>query len=165
LAGAEQIQERITRLSSGIAIIRVGAATEVEMIEKKHRVEDALEAVYSAQQEGTVPGGGTALIQATKNLSVEVDNEDQQIGVAIVKAAASEPLMQMARNAGDSPEIILSKVVASKKNKGWNFATGKLEDLYVAGIIDPAKVTRVALLNSVSAASTLITTNFSIVET
>jgi len=98
-------------------------------------------------------------------LSVEVDNEDQQIGVAIVKAAASEPLMQMARNAGDSPEIILSKVVASKKNKGWNFATGKLEDLYVAGIIDPTKVTRVALLNSVSAASTLITTNFSIVET
>ena len=165
LAGAEQIQERITRLSSGIAIIRVGAATEVEMLEKKHRVEDALEAVYSAQQEGTVPGGGTALIQATKSLSVEVDNEDQQIGVAIVKAAANAPLMQMARNAGESPEIILSKVVASKKNKGWNFATGKLEDLYVAGIIDPAKVTRVALLNSVSAASTLITTNFSIVET
>jgi len=159
------VQERITRLASGIAIIRVGAATEVEMIEKKHRVQDALEAVYSAQQEGTVPGGGMALIQAARKLKVEVDNEEQQIGVAIVKQAVRAPLMQMAANAGESPDIILAKVLGSKKSKGWNFASGKLEDLYVAGIIDPVKVTRVALLNSVSAASTLITTNFSIVET
>jgi chaperonin GroEL len=165
MQACERIQERITRLASGIAIIRVGAATEVEMLEKKHRVEDALEAVYSAQQEGTVPGGGVALIQSTRNLKVDVENEEQAVGVTIIKAAAYAPLMQMAENAGESPDLILSKVLGSKKNKGWNFTSGKLEDLYVAGIIDPVKVTRVALLNSVSAASTLITTNFSIVET
>ena len=161
----ERLQERITRLASGIAIIRVGGATEIEMIEKKHRIEDALEAVNSAQQEGIVPGGGTALIHVVENLNVDVDNEDQEIGVMIVKEAAYAPIKQMALNAGQSPDIVVDKVRScADPSQGWDFSSSQLVDMLEAGIIDPAKVTRCALQNAVSVASTLITTSHAIVE-
>jgi len=160
----ERIQERITRLASGIGIIRVGGLTEVEMIEKKHRIEDALEAVTSAQQEGVVPGGGVALLRATRGIQVETENEDQELGVKIVLEAVKAPLRQMAANAGESPDLILSLVQAADDNLGWDFANGKLVDMIEQGVIDPAKVTRTALQNAASAASTLLTTNYAIVE-
>tara|TARA_Y100000310_G_scaffold74681_1_gene70918 strand:+ start:4369 stop:5943 length:1575 start_codon:yes stop_codon:yes gene_type:complete len=160
----EKIQERITRLASGVAIIRVGGATEVEMIEKKHRVEDALEAVRSAQQEGIVPGGGVALIRTLKRINIKYENDDQQIGGKIIYEVVKAPIRQMAQNAGESPDLILSKVMKLKNNKGWNFASSEAVDMIEAGIIDPAKVTKVALQNAVSAASTLITTNYAIIE-
>ena len=161
----EKIQERITRLASGIAIIRVGAATEIEMIEKKHRVEDALEAVKSAQQEGIVPGGGTALLLSSKDLEVEVDNEDQSLGVKIILEAVKEPIRQMASNAGLSADLVLNEVInAEDENFGWNFSTNSAQDLLSAGVIDPVKVTRCALQNAASASSMIITTNYAIVE-
>ncbi len=160
----ERIQERITRLASGVAIIRVGAPTEVEMIEKKHRVEDALEAVRSAQQEGIVPGGGVALVRASADLEVETDNTDQKLGSEVLKSAMSEPLRQMAINAGDSPDLIENAVRAETKNCGYNFATGDIVDMVEIGIIDPVKVTRCALQNAASVAGTLITTNHAIIE-
>ena len=163
LHACERLQERITRLASGVAIIRVGAATEVEMIEKKHRIEDALEAVRSAQQEGMVPGGGTALINAVKDLDVDVENEDQQLGVNIILEAVKEPLRQMALNAGESPDIISSEVQKAEYGYGINFSTGELINLLDAGIIDPVKVTRCALQNAASVSSTLITANHAIV--
>ena len=159
----EKIQERITRLASGVAIIRVGAATEVEMIEKKHRVEDALEAVRSAQQEGIVPGGGIALIRAVAGLEVEVENNDQRLGVEIVFEAVKAPLRQMALNAGKSPDILISLVEKAKFSHGINFSTGELVDMLDTGIIDPVKVVRCALQNAASVASTLITANHAIV--
>ena len=159
-----RIQERITRLASGIAIIRVGGSTEIEMIEKKHRIEDALEAVRSAQLEGVVSGGGVALIRASKNLEVEPENEEQTIGIKIVCDAVEAPIKQMASNAGESPDLILSKVLASHKNDGWDFATGRLVDMLEAGIIDPTKVTRLALQNAASVSSVLLTTNYAKVE-
>jgi len=160
----ERIQERITRLASGVAIIRVGAASEIEMIEKKHRIEDALEAVNAAQLEGIVPGGGIALIRASKNIKVKTENEDQKLGVKIICEAAEEPLRQMALNAGYSPDILISLVARSKKDKGIDFNTGKLTDLIERGIIDPVRVTRCAIQNATSVASTLITTNHAIVD-
>jgi len=164
LHDCERIQERITRLASGIAVIRVGAASEVEMVEKKHRVEDALEAVNAAQMEGIVPGGGIALIRASKNLKVKTESEDQKLGVKIICEAVKEPLRQMALNAGYSPDILISLVEKAKGNKGINFNTGKLVDLVELGIIDPVRVTRCAIQNAVSVASTLITTNHAIIE-
>ena len=160
----ERIQERITRLASGIGIIRVGGLTEVEMIEKKHRIEDALEAVTSAQQEGVVPGGGVTFLRATKGLEVETDNEDQDLGVRIVLEAVKAPLRQMAENAGESPDLVLSLVQAADDELGWDFSSGKLVNMMETGVIDPAKVTRTALQNAASAASTLLTTNYAIVE-
>jgi len=160
----ERIQERITRLASGIAIIRVGAATEIEMIEKKHRIEDALEAVKAAQLEGIVPGGGTTLIRVSRAVTVEADNEWQNLGAKIILEAVREPLKQMALNAGESPDLILAEVLSAKKNEGWNFVANRVEDLYSVGIIDPAKVIRCALQNAASVASTLITTNYAIIE-
>ena len=161
----ERLQERITRLASGIAVIRVGAATELEMIEKKHRIVDALGAVKAAQQEGIVPGGGTALIRAAQDLEIETDNEEQELGKKIVLMALSEPVRQMARNAGESPDIVLQKVkYECKGNSGYDFANRCIVDLVENGIIDPAKVTRCALQNAVSVTSTLITTNHAIVE-
>ena len=159
------IQERITRLASGVAIIKVGGATEIEMVEKRHRIEDALEAVRSAQVEGIVPGGGTALLKASRNLKVTTDNEEQQLGVQLIKQSLSAPIRQMALNAGDSPDLIVDTILKSKKkNQGWDFSTGKLVDVYKAGILDPAKVTRNAIENATSVASTLITTNYAIIE-
>jgi len=160
----ERIQERITRLASGIAIIRVGAATELEMIEKRHRIIDALEAVNAAQLEGIVPGGGVALVRASKDLEVEVDNEEQGLGVKIVLEALREPIHQMALNAGESPDIVYSKIENLEENYGYDFAKRCIVDLLEEGIIDPTKVTRCALQNAVSVTSTLITTNHAIVE-
>ena len=162
----EQIQERITRLASGVAIIHVGAHTEVEMIEKKHRLEDALEAVKSAQEEGVVPGGGSALVKIAKNLTAPDDlNQDQLFGFEIVKKAVQEPARQMAKNAGLSPDLILSEIEAAQENCGYNFSNNEVCDLYDTGIIDPAKVTRVALQNAASVSSSLILANFAIVQT
>ena len=166
LRECEKIQDRIARLSSGIAIIRVGGATEVEMIERKHRIEDALEAVRSAQLEGIVPGGGVALLRASSNIEVDTDNEDQAIGVQIVKHAVEGPLRQMSKNAGLSPDIICQTVreAVTEGNYGYNFVTGEVEDLFESGVIDPVKVTRTSLANAASVAGTLITTNCAVIE-
>lgn len=164
LYDAERLQERVTRLASGIAIIKVGAATEFEMIEKKHRIEDALEASRAAQLEGVVVGGGVALLRAVQNLDVEVDSPEQGYGVEIIKESALEPIKQMALNAGDSPDLVVSEVVKGSANEGWNFETGALVNMFEQGVIDPVKVTTSALQNAASISSTLITTNFSIIE-
>ena len=161
---SERIQERISRLASGIAIIRVGAPTEVEAVEKKHRVEDALEAVNSAQEEGILPGGGVALIRAAAEVEVDVENDEQQLGVDIIKRAVEAPLRQMAKNAGESADLIVANIKNSEEGMGWDFASGQLVKMYEAGIIDPAKVTKTALLNAASVSSTLITTNHAIVQ-
>ena len=165
LREADKIQERITKLASGVAVINVGAHTEVEMIEKKHRIEDALEAVKSAQEEGIVCGGGVALLRAATTVNqVSVENEDQQFGVDIVAAACAAPLRQMATNCGLSPDLIEAQVKGAPENYGYNFRDFVLMDLVEAGVIDPLKVTRAALQNAASAAATLITTSHAIVE-
>ena len=164
LKECERIQERITRLASGVAVIRVGAATEVEMIEKKHRIDDALEAVRSAQEEGIVAGGGIALLRTSLGLHVETDNEEQSIGAKIILDAVEEPLRQMAKNAGKSPDLIVDKVRQLDGNKGYNFMTDTVVNMLDEGIVDPAKVTRCALQNAVSVASTLIITSHAIVS-
>jgi chaperonin GroEL len=164
LQECERIQERITRLASGIAVIRVGAATEVEMIEKKHRIDDALEAVRSAQEEGIVPGGGTALIHASTVLrGLEADNDEQNLGIKIILEAIEEPLRQMCLNAGESPDIVVEDVKNIKISWGYDFMQRKMVNLLESGIIDPVKVTRCALQNAASVSSTLITTNHAIV--
>ena len=160
----EKIQDRIARLSSGIAIIRVGAATEIEMVEKKHRIEDALEAVRSAQMEGIIAGGGNALLRATKDLKVEVENDHQLLGVEIVKEAVKEPIRQMAMNAGKSPDIICDLVLKQEDGVGYNFVTDEVVDMVEAGVIDPVKVTTTALKNAASVSGTLITTNYAIIQ-
>ena len=164
LPECDKIQERITKLASGVAVINVGAATEVEMIEKKHRVEDALEAVKSAQEEGILPGGGVALFRASEKLDIKVENEDQRFGVEIVQHAAAAPLRQMAANCGLSPDLIEAAIRKAPKNCGHNFRDFSVVDMYDAGIVDPLKVTRTALQNAVSAAGILITTSHAIIE-
>lgn len=160
-----KLQRRITRLSSGVAIIRVGAPTEVEMIEKKHRIEDALEAVKSAQAEGLLPGGGTALLNCQK-FKIDAENEDQSLGANIVRSALEAPVRHIAKNAGVSPDLVIDSIKRSrkKKNQGWDFKANEKVDMFEAGIIDPAKVTRVALQNAASVASILITTRNAIIE-
>jgi len=153
----ERIQQRITRLASGIAIIRVGAATEVEMVEKKHRIEDALEAVKAAREEGVVPGGGVALVRTVPKKSGNAIRD-------LVYDAVCEPIRQMAKNAGESPDVILDKVKRAKGSVGWDFASGKTVDMYQHGVIDPVKVTRNALQNAASAVGALITSGYAIVE-
>ena len=164
LQECEKYQERITRLASGIAIIRVGASTEIEMIEKKHRLEDALEAVRSAREEGLVSGGGVALLRAANSLEVECDNEEQQCGVKIIKSVLTAPITQMLVNAGQSPDVIISQVSDLEGDMGYNVATGEFVDMYETGIIDPVKVTSSALKNASSVVSTLITTNHCIIQ-
>ncbi len=160
-----RIQERITRLASGIAVIKVGAHTEVEMIEKKHRIEDALEAVRSAQLEGVVPGGGITLLSIARSLEVETDNRDQSWGVEIVKEAICAPIVKMSENSGLDAHSVLSKLREIEEHSiGMDFSTGELVDFFDSGIIDPAKVTRCALQNAASVAGTLITTNFAVLE-
>jgi len=161
----EKLQERITRLASGVAVIHVGGSTEVEMIETKHRIEDALSAVRSAQEEGIVAGGGTALLRASSVLKkLKVDNDVQSLGVSIVSKACEAPLRQMIVNACGNAELAIVDVLKSRDGKGYNVATGKLVDMIQAGIIDPVKVTRVALQNAVSVAGTLITTSHAVLE-
>ena len=162
---AGRIQDRITRLSSGVAVIRVGASSEVEMIEKKHRIEDALEAVKSAQQEGIVPGGGMTLLHVTDNLAPNFETEEQALSLSIFKKTLTAPFATMARNSGISPEVAMLTVQPNSDIwEGMNFATGQKVNLKKEGIIDPAKVTRCALKNAVSVASTLLLTNHSIVH-
>ena len=165
LRECEKIQERINKLVAGVAVINVGAPTEVEMIEKKHRVEDALEAVKSAQAEGVVCGGGVALLRAQVSLdSLECENQDQSYGAEIVRQALAAPIRQMATNSGLSPDLIEAEIKAAPENYGYNFRDFKVVDMMEAGIIDPAKVTRVALQSAGSAAGILITTSHAIVE-
>ncbi len=152
-------------MASGVAIIRVGAATEVEMIEKKHRIDDALEAVRSAQEEGVIPGGGTALLYLAKRLNVATETPEQAIGASIVLESVEGPLRQMSVNAGLSPDIVVNTV----KNEctlgnGFDFMSGEVCSLVDKGIIDPSKVTRCAVENAVSVASTLLITGYAIVS-
>lgn len=168
LAECERIQERITRLASGVAIIRVGGTTEVDMVERKHRVEDALEAVKSAQLEGILPGGGTAILKLSRGLEqhVSVENEDERFGVQIIVKACEEPIRKLAENCGDKPDVVVETILTKCEGlwSGKNFSTGEYVNLDAAGVIDPAKVTRCALQNAVSAASTLLTTSHAIIE-
>ena len=158
-------QSRIVRLSSGVAVICVGGATEVEMTEKKHRIEDALEAVRSAQEEGIVGGGGTALLRASYGLIMTTNSSEQAMAGGIVQAACQAPIRQMAENAGLSPDIVLKDILDADDNEGWDFRNDELVNLYESGIIDPVKVTRTALQNAASCAGTLITTNYGIIQT
>jgi chaperonin GroEL len=161
----EKLQERLAKLAGGVAVINVGAATEAEMKEKKARVEDALHATRAAVEEGIVPGGGVAFIRAQKGLkSIKLDAEEQ-IGVEIIRRAIEEPLRMIVQNAGGEGSIVLEKVRSSKDDKfGYNALTDTYEDLVQAGVIDPTKVTRTALLNAASIASLLLTTEAIIVE-
>jgi len=161
----EKLQERVAKLSGGVAVIKVGAATEIEMKEKKARVEDALHATRAAVEEGVVPGGGVALIRAQKALDkLEGANEDQTVGIAILRRAIEEPLRQIVENAGEDPAVILNKVRDGKGSFGYNAATGEFGDLIEAGILDPTKVTRLALQNSASVSGLLLTTEVMIAE-
>ena len=165
LRDAERIQNRVTQLASGIAIIRVGGATEIEVEEKRHRVEDALEAVRSAQEEGVVPGGGVALIRASENLELEFENQDQRLGASIVVNASFAPIRQILANANISSDLVINNLVAqADKGIGFNVRTGQFEDLVDTGVIDPAKVTKQALINAASAAGTLLTTNCAVLQ-
>lgn len=160
----KRLQERVTRLASGVAVIRVGAATEIEMTEKKHRIDDALEAVRSALEEGILPGGGVGLIRAANGLHVETDNEEQALGAKIILDAVQEPLRQLCINSGESEDLIVSEVMSRGKTEGYNFLSRNYVDMIEEGIIDPCKVTRCALQNAVSAASTLLTMNYAIID-
>jgi chaperonin GroEL len=160
----EKLQERLAKLVGGVAVIRVGAATEVEMKEKKARVEDAMHATRAAVGEGVVPGGGVALLRAQKALDALKLDEEQQFGVQIVRRAIEEPLRWIARNAGQDGAVVVDKVRASSGANGFNAATEEYEDLLKAGIIDPTKVVRTALQNACSVAGLLLTTEAVVVE-
>ena len=160
----EKLQERLAKLVGGVAVIKVGAATETEMKEKKARVEDAMHATKAAVEEGIVPGGGTALIRASKALDGLKLEGDQAVGVAIIKRAIEEPCRWIATNAGHEGSIVVAKVKESKQDEGFNAATDVYEDLVKAGVIDPAKVVRNALQNASSIASLLLTTEAIVAE-
>jgi chaperonin GroEL len=161
----EKLQERVAKLSGGVALIKVGAATEIEMKEKKARVEDALHATRAAVEEGVVPGGGVALIRAQKALDkLEAANEDQAVGIRILSRSIEEPLRQIVENAGEDAAVILNRVKEGKGAFGYNAATGKFGDLLEEGILDPTKVTRLALQNAASVAGLLLTTEVMVAE-
>jgi len=155
----EKLQERVAKLAGGVALIKVGAATEVEMKEKKARVEDALHATRAAVEEGVVPGGGVALVRAVAKLAkLRGANEDQNVGIEIARRAMTEPLRQIVTNAGEEGSVVLNKVAEGKGNFGYNAATGEYTDMIKAGILDPTKVVRCALQNAASIAGLMITT-------
>jgi chaperonin GroEL len=161
----EKLQERVAKLAGGVAVIKVGAATEVEMKEKKARVEDALHATRAAVEEGVVPGGGVALVRAVAALSkFKGDNHDQDMGVQILLRSAEEPLRQIVANAGEDGSVVLNKVREGKGNFGYNAQTGEYGDLIEMGILDPTKVTRLALQNATSVAGLLLTTEVMVAE-
>ncbi len=161
----EKLQERVAKLAGGVAVIKVGAATEVEMKEKKARVEDALHATRAAVEEGVVPGGGVALVRALQALDkLEGDNADQDVGIRIARRAMEEPLRQIVENAGDEPSVILNEVRSKKGANGYNAATGEYGDMIKMGILDPTKVTRSALQNAASVAALMITTEAMVAE-
>lgn len=161
----EKLQERVAKLSGGVAVIKVGAATEIEMKEKKARVEDALHSTRAAVEEGVVPGGGTALLRAIPAVSkVKGSNEDQQIGVNILLRAMEEPMRQIVTNSGEEASVIVNKVRDEKGNLGYNAATGEFGDMIAMGILDPTKVARSALQNAASIASLMLTTEVMVAE-
>jgi chaperonin GroEL len=161
----EKLQERLAKLSGGVAVVKVGAATETEMKEKKHRVEDALQATRAALEEGIVPGGGVALLQASGAVSVDGELEDdERTGARIVLRALEEPLRQLAENAGLEGSVVVNDVRKAKKGQGLNAATNEIVDLVAAGIIDPAMVTRSALQNAASIAKNILTTEAIVAE-
>jgi chaperonin GroEL len=161
----EKLQERVAKLAGGVAVIKVGAATEIEMKEKKARVEDALHATRAAVEEGVVAGGGVALLRANAALkNLKGSNSEQDVGIVILRRALEEPLRQIVANAGDDSSVILNKVVEGKGNFGYNAATGEYGDMFEFGIIDPTKVTRSALQNAASVAGLLLTTEAMVTE-
>jgi chaperonin GroEL len=161
----EKLQERLAKLSGGVAVVKVGAATETEMREKKHRVEDALQATRAALEEGIVPGGGVALLQAAGAIKLDsIELDDEKTGAKIVLRALEEPLRQIAENAGMEGSVVVNDVRKAKKGHGLNAATGEIVDLVAAGIIDPAMVTRSALQNAASIAKNILTTEAIVAE-
>ncbi|MGZ5117794.1 MAG: chaperonin GroEL [Burkholderiales bacterium] len=161
----EKLQERVAKLAGGVALVKVGAATEIEMKEKKARVEDALHATRAAVEEGIVAGGGVALLRARQNLKdLKGDNSDQEAGIKIVLRALEEPIRQIAANAGDEPSVVVNKVLEGKGNYGYNAATGEYGDLVEMGVLDPTKVTRYALQNASSVAGLILTTDAMVAE-
>jgi chaperonin GroEL len=161
----EKLQERVAKLAGGVAVIKVGAATEIEMKEKKARVEDALHATRAAVEEGVVAGGGVALVRARAAIEKLVgDNDDQNVGINILRRAIEEPLRQIVGNAGDDASVVLNAVVNGKGNYGFNAATGEYGDMVEMGIIDPTKVTRLALQNAASVSGLLLTTEAMVAE-
>jgi chaperonin GroEL len=161
----EKLQERVAKLAGGVALIKVGASTEIEMKEKKARVEDALHATRAAVEEGIVAGGGVALIRARSGLGkLKGDNLDQEAGIKIVLRALEEPLRQITANAGDEPSVVVNKVVEGKGNFGYNAGTGEYGDLVEMGVLDPTKVTRCALQNAASVAGLILTTDAMVAE-
>ncbi len=161
----EKLQERLAKLAGGVAVIKVGASTEIEMKEKKARVEDALHSTRAAVEEGIVPGGGVALIRALQNIEDTTgDNEDQNVGIQIALRAMSSPMRQIAENAGDEPAVVVEKVRSLKGNQGYDGATGEYGDMIELGIPDPAKVTRIALQAAASVAGLMITTEAMVSE-
>ncbi len=160
----EKLQERLAKLSGGVAVVKVGAATETEMKEKKHRVEDALQATRAALEEGIVPGGGVALLQAASAVKSDDLEDDEQTGARIVLRALEEPLRQIAENAGLEGSVVVNDVRKAKKGQGLNAATNEIVDLVAAGVIDPAMVTRSALQNAASIAKNILTTEAIVAE-
>ncbi|MCD9228052.1 chaperonin GroEL, partial [Ralstonia pseudosolanacearum] len=161
----EKLQERVAKLAGGVAVIKVGAATEVEMKEKKARVEDALHATRAAVEEGIVAGGGVALLRARALISgLKGANADQDAGIKIVLRAMEEPLRQIVTNAGDEASVVVANVIAGKGNYGYNASTGEYGDLVEMGVLDPTKVTRTALQNAASVASLMLTTDCAVAE-
>jgi chaperonin GroEL len=161
----EKLQERMAKLAGGVAVIKVGAATEVEMKEKKARVEDALHSTRAAVEEGVVPGGGVAFIRAKASIAeLKGDNHDQDVGIQIALRSIEEPLRQICENAGEESSVILNKVADNTGDYGYNAATGEYGDMIEMGILDPAKVTRAALQNAASVAGLLITTEAMVAE-
>ena len=155
----EKLQERLAKLAGGVAVLYVGAATEVEMKEKKDRVDDALAATRAAVEEGIVPGGGIAMVRASEKLKqLKGNNEDEQTGINIISRATEEPLRKIVENAGLEGSVIVAKIKEGKNDFGFNAKTEKFENLYKSGVIDPAKVVRVALENAASVAGMLLTT-------
>ena len=161
----EKLQERVAKLAGGVAVIKVGAATEVEMKEKKARVEDALHATRAAVEEGVVPGGGVALVRAlTAIAGLKGDNEDQNVGISIACRAMEEPLRQIVINAGEEGSVVLNKVKEGEGAHGYNAATGDYVDMIASGILDPTKVARSALQNAASVSGLMITTEAMVAE-
>jgi len=161
----EKLQERVAKLAGGVAVIKVGAGTEIEMKEKKARVEDALHSTRAAAQEGVVPGGGVALVRALQNVEgLTGDNEDQNVGIALLLRAVTTPLRQIVANSGEESSVVLDKIVAGEGNFGFNAATGEYGDMIEMGILDPAKVTRTALQAAGSVAGLMITTEAMVSE-
>jgi len=161
----EKLQERLAKLAGGVAVLYVGAASEVEMKEKKDRVDDALHATRAAVEEGIIAGGGVALVRAIKKLEkLKTENPDEATGVKIVARAIEEPLRQIAENAGNEGSVIVSKVLEGKDDFGFNAKTEEFVHMHKAGIIDPTKVTRIALENAASVAGMILTTECALVD-